>query len=89
MKKRNKIFLGILLCSIFLASCSSDDSATTEGEVSSGKYEDGVFVLNEGNSNVSSASITFIGRNGNQENDVFTNVNPRAPKTGSYLQNIF
>lgn len=89
MKKWNRIFIGILSCSIFLASCNSDDNATAEGEVSLGQYEDGVFVLNEGNSNVSSASVTFIGRNGNQENDVFTNVNPSAPKTGSYLQNIF
>ena len=89
MKKWNRIFIGILSCSIFFVSCSSDDNATTGGEVSLGQYEDGVFVLNEGNSNVSSASVTFIGKNGTQENDVFTNVNPKAPKTGSYLQNMF
>lgn len=89
MKKLNKLFFVIFASSIFLASCSSDDNSTTEGEISLGQYEDGVFILNEGNSNVSSASVTFLGENGSQENDVFTNVNPSAPKTGSYLQQIF
>ncbi len=84
----NRLFFAILSCSIFLASCS-DDNSVDEGDVSLGQYEDGVFVLNEGNSNPTSASISFISNSGVLENDVFSNVNPVQVSTGSYLQSMF
>lgn len=84
----NRLFFAILSCSIFLASCS-DDNSVDEGEVSLGQYQDGVFVLNEGNSNPTSASVSFISNSGALENDVFSNVNPGQVSMGSYLQNIF
>ncbi|WP_296144710.1 DUF5074 domain-containing protein [uncultured Flavobacterium sp.] len=88
MKKMNRLFFAILSCSIFLASCS-DDNSVDEGEVSLGQYEDGVFVLNEGNSNISSATVSFMSYDGALENDVYTNVNPNSPKMGTYLQCMF
>ena len=67
----------IFATSLFLASCSSDDDSSSSN-TSLGQYDNGLFVLNEGNSNPSSASLTFIGDNGNVEQDAFTNVNPTA-----------
>lgn len=86
MKKLNRIFLVFFATSLFLASCSSDDNSS---DVSLGAYDNGLFVLNEGNSNPSSASITFIGNDGSVERDAFTNVNPSAAGLGSLLQSIF
>lgn len=88
MKKLNRIIaLATVAGSLFFASCSSDDNATSD--ISLGQYEDGVFVLNEGNTAPSSASISFISDNGAVENDVFSNVNPDQESMGSFLQSIF
>jgi len=88
MKKLKRIVaLGIVAGSLFFASCSSDDNATAE--ISLGQYEDGVFVLNEGNTAPTSGSVSFISNNGAVENDVFSNVNPNEASAGSFLQNLF
>ena len=76
-----------LATSLFLVSCNSDDDSAPNTPL--GAYDNGLFVLNEGNSNPSSASITFVGNNGNSEQDAYTNVNPTATGLGSYLQSIF
>jgi len=81
-----KLALMALVVPFFFTSCSSDDSNPVEPR---GAYDNGVFVLNEGNSNPSTASITFISDNGTVEQDVFRNVNPNAEEIGTYLQNIF
>lgn len=86
MKKLNRIFLVLFASSLFLASCSSDDSSPIE---SLGEYDNGVFVLNEGNSTVTTSSITFISNSGAVEQDVFKNVNPGAAGLGTYLQSMF
>ncbi|WP_447636307.1 YncE family protein [Flavobacterium microcysteis] len=86
MKKLNKFFLMLFASSLFLASCSSDDSSPN---VSLGQYDNGVFVVNEGNSTVTTSSITFISNSGAVEQDVFKNVNPTAAGLGTYLQPMF
>lgn len=72
--------------SLFLASCSSDDDSSN---VSLGEYNNGVFVLNEGNSTITTSSISFISNTGAVEQDVFRNVNPEAAEIGTLLQSMF
>lgn len=86
MKKLNKFFLMLFVSSLFLASCSSDDNSS---DVSLGDYDNGVLVLNEGNSTITTSSVTFISNSGAVENDVFRNVNPEAAEMGTLLQSIF
>lgn len=85
MKKLNRIFLLLVATSLFV-SCSDDDS---NSDVPLGEYDNGFFVLNEGNSNLSTASVTFISNSGLIEQDVFGNVNPDAVSNGVLLQSIF
>ena len=85
MKLRNSLF-ALLAGSLFFVSCSSDDDNTP---VASGAYANGTFVLNEGNSNPSSGTVSFIGNNGALEQDIYTAVNPDAPAIGTYLQSMF
>ncbi|MGX7666820.1 DUF5074 domain-containing protein [Flavobacterium pedocola] len=86
MKSTWKLFLTATLVSVFLASCNKDD---TFEKAPLGDYENGFFVLNEGNSNPSTASVTFIRNDGAVEQDVFGNVNPDELGMGSYLQSMF
>jgi len=84
--KLTRLFLALVAGSVFFVSCSDDDN---DGNKSQGTYDNGTFVLNEGNGNPSSASVTFIGDNGTIVEDVFTLENPSAIGTGSYLQSMF
>ena len=86
MKKLNRIFLLLVATSLFV-SCSDDDNGNSD--VPLGEYDNGFFVLNEGNSNLSTASVTFISNSGLIEQDVFGNVNPAAVSNGTLLQSIF
>lgn len=86
MKKLNKVLLVVFTSALFLASCSSDDNGNVE---SLGAYDNGVFVLNEGNTTTSTSSITFISNSGVVEQDVYKNVNPTGVALGTYLQSIF
>lgn len=86
MKKFNRIFVMLFASSLFLASCSSDDNSSNE---SLGDYDNGVFVLNEGNSTITTSSVTFISNSGAVEQDVFRNVNPEAAEMGTLLQSMF
>jgi len=68
----------------FLASCSNDD---TNENVSKGNYDNGVFILNEGNS--SGGSVSFLGDDlSSFKQDVYGAENP-GDLPGKYLQNIF
>lgn len=87
MKIINKLFIVLFALVLTLSSCSSDDSS--DGFTSEGNFENGFFVLNEGNSNLSSASITFIGNDNRIEEDIFRTINPEADEMGTYLQNMF
>jgi len=86
MKKLNRIFLLLVATSLFV-SCSNDDNGNSD--VPLGEYDNGFFVLNEGNSNPSTASVTFISNSGLIEQDVFGNVNPDAVSNGTLLQSVF
>ncbi|MGL2988290.1 YncE family protein [Flavobacterium sp. RSSA_27] len=67
----------------FLASCSNDDIE----DVSKGNYDNGVFILNEGNS--SGGSVSFLGDDLTTfKQDVFRAENP-GEFLGKYLQSIF
>lgn len=66
-----------------LASCSNDDIE----DVSKGNYDDGVFILNEGNS--SGGSVSFLGKDLTTfKQDVFRAENPQD-FLGKYLQSVF
>ncbi|MCL9807233.1 hypothetical protein NAT51_17005 [Flavobacterium amniphilum] len=86
MKSIGKLFITVASLSLFFVSCSDDSDS---GQKPLGDYEKGFFVLNEGNSNPSTASVTFIGDNGAIEQNVFGNVNPNEIGMGSYLQSMF
>jgi len=95
-KTIKKLALMALVVPFFFTSCSSDDSnpptptPTPTPPGSRGAYENGVFILNEGNGNLSTASITFIPNdNGLLAQDIFRTENPDAEEIGTFLQNIF
>ena len=81
-----KIALLAVSISFFMVSCSSDDA---NGPVSQGVFDNGIFVINEGNSALSTASISFISENGTIEQDIFRAINPDAEELGTYLQHMF
>ena len=85
MKKISKLLLVLLASSVVLVSCSNDDDSNDN--VSLGNYDHGFFVVNEGTS--TTATITFVSNSGAVEQDIFRNVNPTAPATGTYLQSMF
>lgn len=82
-----KSLFAILAGSVFFVSCSSDDDSNNE-VIPTGDYVNGTFVLNEGYSSPSSASVSFIGADGVVQQDIFTAVNP-GKELGSYLQSMF
>ncbi|MCG2610469.1 hypothetical protein LZZ90_02985 [Flavobacterium sp. SM15] len=86
MKPISKLFFMAVTASLFLTSCSEDEAPVV---APLGDYEKGTFVLNEGNSNPTTATVTFLGDNGTIEENVFGTVNPTAEGLGSYLQSMF
>lgn len=82
-----KCFLALVAGSVLLVSCNNDDDNGSVGQT--GAFANGTFVLNEGNSTPSTASVTFIGDDGTVQYDVYTTVNPGKPGLGTYLQEIF
>lgn len=81
-----KIALLAVSISFFMVSCSSDDNSVA---TSQGVFDNGIFITNEGNSALSTASISFISENGTIEQDIFRAVNPNAEELGTYLQDMF
>ncbi|MFD2541791.1 YncE family protein [Lacinutrix gracilariae] len=88
MKKQFKFLAFTLFFGLLITSCSNDDDSSN-GDTNLGDYDNGYFVLNEGNGNPATASITFVGDDGIIVEDVFRLVNPAAEEIGSYLQDIF
>lgn len=86
--KLTKLILTLAAGSFFFVSCSSDDD-NTPVDLPLGAYDNGTFVLNEGNGNATTSSITFIGNDGTIQQDIYNVVNPSAPALGSYLQSMF
>lgn len=82
--KITKLFFGALLSSLLLASCSKDEVETPIYK-SSGNYDSGVLVLNQGSA---SSSLSFISFDLNTtQNDIFKLVNPAIP-FGKFGQDI-
>ncbi|MCL6217348.1 YncE family protein [Zunongwangia pacifica] len=88
--------LGVVATSLFFGSCSSDDDFIVDSsndneepteEPENQPYEDGVFVLNEGN--MAAGSVSFLNEDLSAvENSIFKTVNPDL-ELGGYLQSIF
>lgn len=79
-------FLALVAGSLFFVSCSSDDD-NNSGHA--GAFTDGTFILNEGNGDPLSSTVSFLDKNGVIQQDIYNTVNPGKPALGSYLQSIF
>ncbi|MBC7607155.1 MAG: hypothetical protein H7199_09415 [Burkholderiales bacterium] len=83
--KSFKLFLGTLVGSILLVSCNKEELPVF---ASLGNYENGIFVLNEGNA--AAGSVSFIKNNSLFVNqNIFAAENPTANGIGGYVQSIF
>jgi len=71
--KLNKLLLTILGGSLLFVSCQSDDDS---GSSSSGVYDNGVLVLNQGGFGVGNASVSFVTDSLTIENNIFASNNP-------------
>lgn len=87
MKNVFRFLSFLLLSSVLFVSCSSDDDFIDIDPDPLGDYENGVFVLNEGNFNAGNASVSFIDENGQVFHNVFMTVNGRA--LGDTAQSIY
>lgn len=80
-----KLFLVALASSVFLVSCSKDELPDFPSQ---GNYENGFFVVNEGNA--SAGSISFVNSNFTTvANNIFAAVNPSEDGIGGYVQSVF
>ena len=79
-------FLALVTGSLFFVSCNNDDD-NTKGQA--GAYDEGAFILNEGNGDPVTSSVSFLDKNGNLQNDIYNTVNPGKPSLGSFLQSMF
>ncbi len=86
MKNVLKFLTLFLVFGVLATSCTDDDD---DIKVPAGDYEDGYFVLNQGNSAAVTASVTHVSELGNVNQNVFTTVNPDASLMGAYLQDMF
>lgn len=78
-------FFGLMaLC--LLWSCGSDDEVMGPKEITS--YESGVFVLNQGNRDVASGTVTFYQRNCQQEVSTIYQKTNTTTRLGNDLQSI-
>jgi len=84
--KLTRLFLALFAGSVLFVSCSDDDNESNKPQ---GTYDNGTFVLNEGNGDPSTASVSFIKEDGTFVADIFRLENPSATETGSYLQSLF
>jgi YVTN family beta-propeller protein len=76
MKLKN-LYLGIFASVFLFASCNSDDD--TENDVPLGVYDNGVFILNEGNFGKPNASVSYVSNDlATFQNEIFKLVNTPA-----------
>lgn len=85
--KINKLLLLALCGAAFFSSCSSDDDGGTGEPL--GVYDNGLFILNEGDA--VSGSVTFLSSDlATQEDNVFGTVNAGSGQSlGGYTQSMF
>ena len=89
MKQTHKLLAFVFASAALFSSCSTDNDDDTP-EIPNGAYEDGYFVLNEGQfGNLGTSGISFIGENELNESDAYASVNPTAPELGDALQSMF
>lgn len=69
--KHYNVLLAILVNTLFLTSCSSDDDANR----SQGSYDNGLLILNEGGYTAGNASVSFLSNTDELENDIYFGVN--------------
>jgi hypothetical protein len=80
-----KLFLVALASSVFLVSCSKEELPSFP---SAGNYENGFFVLNEGNA--STGTVSFVKSNfSSVYNNVFGTENSSEYSIGGYVQSMF
>lgn len=85
MMRTTNVFLGAFIAFLTLASCNSDDDFVGD-DVPQGDYDNGIFILNEGQT---VGSITFLSDDFQTlEQEIFKTVNENED-LGNYLQNIF
>lgn len=73
MKLKN-LYLGLLTLALLFTSCSSDELIT---EIPLGAYDNGVFIINEGNFGTPNASVSFLSNDfSTSQNNIFGIVNP-------------
>ncbi|WP_146228842.1 quinoprotein amine dehydrogenase [Mesonia sp. K7] len=83
--KTTTVFLWAFVALLTLASCSSDDDFVGD-DVPQGDYDNGIFILNEGQT---VGSVSFLSNDFQTlEQEIFATVNP-GEDIGNYLQNIF
>ena len=76
MKFKN-LYLGIIASAFLFASCTDNDNA--DNDVSLGAYDNGVFILNEGNFFSANASLSYVSNDlATFQNDIFKIVNSPA-----------
>lgn len=87
MKKLNKVLsTGLCLAVLFLTSCNSDDDSTPSGGIDY-PFENGVFVLNEGNFGAANSSVSFLSNEGVMTHDIYSLVN--GEPLGDVAQSIY
>jgi hypothetical protein len=80
-----KLFLVALSSTFFLVSCSKDELPSFP---STGDYDDGFFVVNEGNA--TAGSVSFVKSDFSEvANQIFAAENPSESGLGGYVQSIF
>jgi YVTN family beta-propeller protein len=84
--KINKLLLTAFTGTLFLVSCSSDDDKAAP--VHEGAYNNGVFILNEGNFTRGNASVSFLSNDMILENDIYKAVNGESAVLGDVAQDM-
>jgi YVTN family beta-propeller protein len=73
MKLKN-LYLGLIAAAFLFTSCSNDDDS--KNDVPLGAYDNGVFILNEGNFGTPNASVSYLSNDlVTFQNDIFSVVN--------------
>jgi len=69
MKKLNKILLSIFASALFLTSCSNDDNSGSNESL--GAYDNGIFVLNEGNTTTSTSWLRKFAFQAQSDSEIY------------------
>jgi len=73
--KLHKLLLTALTVSLLFTGCSNDDDAPQLSTPVTGEYEDGLFILNEGNFGGGNSEVSFLSYDMQLENGIFSGIN--------------